>query len=460
MSTVAGTAQAGSAAPLKKISLWRLLAAAREGGSRNALESAGRASRGALARVGLGPFRPYLVTEPRHAQHILRDNAANYPRGAMMYGPVRRLVGDGIAGEGPGWKASRDVLATVFAGQYINKITDDMADTVERVVDDLLVRAADRPVDADTEMIRIVHHVVSVVFFGGRIPVEESDRLGAAITAAWNSIIWRMAMPFVPDFVPMPGDRTFRRTARLVDEKLWPLVQEGRRRPPGGEDVVSRLIAGLNAQGEPFTDQQVRDDVVSLFVSGSETTALAMTWLWVVLDDHPEVAERLYEEIDRVVGQDKPRREHVRQLTYTQMVLYELLRVYSVGWALPRVAKHDDVIDGVPIKAGSTLVISPYLVHRNERVWERPEVFDPERFSPERNKARIAEHGRFAYLAFGLGDHSCLGEQFFKVEASLTLASLLRRARPRLHRDGPVEARLGLTLRPRRPVKITLDARS
>lgn len=460
MSTALGAESDTSAASLERVSSRRLISLYRQGGALHALQAIGRASEGAIARIDLGPFRPYLVTDPAHVQHVLRDRADNYERGAVMWKPVSRLVGNGISSEGPAWRSSREVLARVFSGQYIGRFTERMAEAINGAADDLLARAAREPVDVRREMNRLMHRAISLVFFDDRLPPEDIDRLGAAVSAASGSFMSRMAMPFMPNAVPMPGDRTFRRATRTVDEILRPLVAEGRRRPPGGHDVVSKLIEAHEADGSPFSDQRVRDDVVALFVSGTESTADGLTWLWVALDEHPQCAARVYEEIEREVGDGPAGPEHIRRLPYTQMFLQEVLRLHTVGWAVPRMAVHDDVIAGVPIKAGSTVVLSPYLTHRDRRIWESPEEFDPERFTPERVKERVQRHGRFAYFPFGAGDHVCLGEQLFRIETTLIMASLLSRARPVLHRSEPIEPQLTLTVRPSRPIEMMLAARS
>jgi cytochrome P450 len=204
----------------------------------------------------------------------------------------------------------------------------------------------------------------------------------------------------------------------------------------------------------------VRDGIVSLFVAGTETTMTALTFLWGALDAHPDVARRLYDEIDEVVGAGRPRRAHLPRLVYTKMVLDELLRLYSVGWILPRVVVSDDVIGGVRIPAGSTVLVSPYLTHRLPDVWPDPGAFDPERFAPHREERR----NRFAYLAFGAGPHRCVGSFFFTVEAALIVATILTRYRPVLDAARPDAGRLpaaqpGLTLKPRRRAEISLTSR-
>jgi cytochrome P450 len=248
----------------------------------------------------------------------------------------------------------------------------------------------------------------------------------------------------------MPGDRAFRRAKRTIREILGPIVTEARRRPTDGTDAVSLLLRGRNAEGEPLTDQQISDDIVALYVASSESTVVALTWLWVALDAHPEVVDRLCAEIDEVVGDGPLRGEHVRRLPYTAKVLNELLRVHSVGWIVPRTAEADDVIDGVPIPAGSIVVISPYLTHRLPRLWPDPAVFDPERIVPEQP---------LAHLAFGDGGHQCVGQAFFQIEATMILAAVLRKYRLRMRPGTQVDPHVALTVQPRRRIPLTVHHR-
>lgn len=423
-----------------------------------AFERIGARADGRIALLRLGPFRPYLVTHPDHVHHVLRRNAANYPRRGMMWEPFSRLVGHGIAGEGPVWDASRSILQPAFSGQQIAARTDAMAGEIAAAVDDLAARAAaPEGVDAAIEMTRIVQRVIDMVFFAGRIGGDDADRLGAAISTAMRSFTARILMPFVPLAVPMPGDRAFRAATRTVEEILGPVVARARARPSAdGTDVVSLLMRGRDADGRPLGDRRIRDDIVGLWVAGSESSAIALTWVWAALSAHPEVADRLRAEVDEVLGDGPIDRAAVRRLRYTAMVLQEVLRMHSVAWVVPRTAAAADVIGGVPIPAGATVVVSPYLTHRLPSVWERPEAFDPGRFAPERVRGRHP----LAHLPFGVGAHECIGQNFFLREATLVLATILRRYRPVITtRTRPAEAEASLTVRPRHPVRLRLIPR-
>ena len=426
------------------------------------IDDIGRESAGEIVRLGLGPVRAYLVTHPDHVERVLDGNAANYRREGLMWRPLSRLVGE-PSGADPEWPIKRDTFASLLSGPNIATVTDAMADRIAGAVEELAGRAADgRRLDAAEEMNRVVYRAITEIFVGGKLSTADTDALGAAITTATTSSFRaRMLMPFVPNAVPLPGDRAFKNAVRAVDDLIFPIVRAARKGSGAdgadGADIVSRLLAARGEDGRRLGDRGVRDGIVSLFVAGTETTVTALTFLWGVLETRPDVARRLYAEIDEVVGAGPPRRAHLPKLGYTRMVLDELLRVYSVGWILPRVVVADDEIDGVRIPRGATVLVCPYLTHRIPEVWPDPGTFDPERFAPHRADRR----NRYAYLAFGAGAHRCVGSFFFSVEAALIVAAILGRYRPGTGRTGTglPEAQPGLTLKPRRREELSLADR-
>jgi cytochrome P450 len=307
--------------------------------------------------------------------------------------------------------------------------------------------------DAVAEMTRLVHRVINPVFFGSRISADQCDRLGGEVATALGSLLWRMAMPFVPIRVPMPGDRAFLRATRTINRMLLPVIDRARRESDDGADLMSALLRGRGADGRPLSDEHVGQDIVALFVAGSESSALTLTWAWVVLARHPDVADRVRREADQVLGGGPARPEHVRRLVFTQQVMAEVMRLYSMAWAVPRVAREDDMIGRLHVPAGSTLVISPYLTHRLSEFWPDPLRFDPGRFE----KKAVRGRHPLAYLPFGDGVHQCVGQAFFTMESVLVLATVLSRydirltgdPRPRLAVALPPSGRVGLALAPR-----------
>ncbi|WP_432981200.1 cytochrome P450 [Dactylosporangium sp. CA-233914] len=415
-------------------------------------ETIGGQANGAVVRLNLGLFRPYLVTHPDDVQHVLSDDAGRYMREGMLWKPVHRLTGNGISGDGPPWKASREVLRPVFAARHVAALTDLLATTVNEAVDGLDDHATTgKPFDVADEMTRIADLVLGRAFFGGGISAADGGRLGRAVAVAFTSLTARMLLPFAPSWMPLPGDSAFRRAVRTVDEVIDPLVTQRRHQPDAG-DVVALLCQVRNEAGQPLSDRRIRDDVVAMYVAGTETTAMALTWLWVALEANPAVAAKLRAEVEQVVGDARPSAAHLPQLRYTRMVIQEVLRLYPSAWFIPRTMLGSDVVGGVRLPAGSTVMVSPYLTHRLPSVWgEDSHTFDPERFAPERAKPH-----RFAYLPFAGGPHQCLGSQLFMIEAQLVVAAMLSRYRPRLRDDGPVRPQLAVTLRPDRQLAMTI----
>ncbi|TQS25404.1 cytochrome P450 [Microbispora sp. KK1-11] len=419
----------------------------------SAFEEVGRQADGRLVRLNMGPFRPYLVTHPDHVQHVLRTNQPNYVREGMFWDPLVPLLGGGILSDGETWQDSRRVLQPLFTAKYVDSLAERMAEIVAEQID-AIVRPGE-PFDVVDGISAIVHPTIVRLFFGDRISREDIARLipayEVAVTATWP----RLLMPFVPDSVPLPGDRPFRRSIETINSVVYPRVHEARRTAADGKDVVSAICRARAGDPGEAGDRRIRDDMVSMHGASTETSATALTWAWVALDAHPELAEKVYAEIDEVVGTETVGPSHLPELRYLKMFLSELVRLYPPGWILPRQAVETDEIGGVTVKAGSTVMLSPYLTHRLEGFWDRPEEFDPERFAPERERRH-----RWAYFPFGGGPHQCLGQHLFMIEAQLLMAGLLSRYRPVLTASRPVRPRLASSLRPNQKVKLTFVERA
>lgn len=419
-----------------------------------ALVAFGNASGGAVVRLNLGAFRPYLVSNPAHVQRVLRDNSANYPRDGkgMLWGSVKRLFGEGIMAEGQVWQASRKTLQPLFTARRVEALVDGMADEIALAVDAIPV---DETVDIGAELSRIVCRAVMRVLFAGKVSVPDALTIVNAQNDIAKAIVARLLLPFVPNSVPMPGDRAFRDGVRRIDDILLPVVRKARAEPDGGDDIIATLSRARSPEGVNLDERQVRNDTVAMFATATETTYGILTYVFPVLDAHPEVAEKVYAEIGEVVGAGPPRREHLGRLTYTRMVLEELLRLYPVGWLIPRVAVGPDEIDGVTIPKGADIFISPYITQRMDAFWERPDEFDPDRFAPQRAERRH----RYAHYPFGGGPHQCLGQHLFFLEAQLIVAAILSRFRFRLTKPGIPAPQVAASLRPGERVELTLTRR-
>jgi cytochrome P450 len=206
--------------------------------------------------------------------------------------------------------------------------------------------------------------------------------------------------------------------------------------------------------GEQMTDKQLRDEVMTIFIAGHETVASTLAWTWYMLAQHPEVESRLHAELAAVLGGRTPTFQDLPQLTYTRMVVEEVLRLYPAAWSIFRTAIANDVIGDHSIPAGSVVMVSPYVLHRTPAFWEQPERFNPERFTPERSAGRP----RYAYAPFGGGPRQCIGNNFALMEAQLILAMAAQRYRLHSVPGRPVKPSIAVTLRPRPSVDMTLQA--
>lgn len=419
----------------------------------NALAEIGRQAEGEVVRLDLGFFRPYLVTHPDHVQQVLKSDWTNYRREGMFWRPLRRLLGASILGEGKPWESSREVLQPLFTRRYIATIAEEMAKTIALRIQELDRYAlSGRLIDAAEEMAGIVNQAVIRVLFGDRITPADGERLAPAYDTAATSINFRLLMPFMPYSVRVPGDRAFMKAVEAVDDVLFPIIRKARADRSDSLDVISALCRAREEDDTEIGNRQIRDDLVSVYGAASESTAMTLTWLWPLLDAHPQVAERLYEEIDRVVGAGPAVPAHVPELRYTRMILQELLRLYPAGWIFPRMATRTAEIGGMRVKAGSQVLISPYATHRLDGFWERPLEFDPERFAPEGQERRH----KYSYFPFGGGPHQCLGQHLFYVEAPLLVAAILSRFRPTLATTGPFTPAPAASLRPREKIALKL----
>jgi cytochrome P450 len=244
------------------------------------------------------------------------------------------------------------------------------------------------------------------------------------------------------------------RTLGEFDTEIDRLINMRSIGPESGlKDLLARLIAARDEQtGGGMTAREVRDQAITIFTAGHETTAMAMTWTWYLLSQHPVEEAKLHSELHRVLGGRAPNSDDLSKLAYTRMVIEESMRLYPPVHTIAREALADDTLAGRHVPKGSNVLIAPWVLHRHEQLWHSPGQFDPERFSPEQTAARP----RFSYLPFGGGRRICIGAAFAMAEATILLATIAQRYRLRLVSGHPVEPQGLITLRPRRGMMMTL----
>jgi cytochrome P450 len=267
------------------------------------------------------------------------------------------------------------------------------------------------------------------------------------------------------DFLELPAwlkKFTFAPRAEAIfaelDQVIAQLLASRAAAPVDGpaKDLLARLIAARDEEtGRGMTAEEMRNQIITIFLAGHETTSQALTWTWYLLSQHPAAEARLHAELDHVLGGRTPRHEDLAKLPFTRMVIEESMRLYPPAHALGRTAIHADEVRGRRVRPGTSIIISPWLLHRNPKLWERPERFEPERFAAEHAAARH----RFAYIPFGAGPRICIGAAFAMAEGMLILAAIAQRYRLRLKPGFAVEPQALITLRPRHGMRMILERR-
>jgi len=265
----------------------------------------------------------------------------------------------------------------------------------------------------------------------------------------------RLSSPLAGVLERLPSSRKYHRATERVDELVYGLIKERRASRHDKGDLMSMLLRAEDEDGSSMTDSQVRDEVLITFAAGHETTANALTWTWYLLSQSPAAEEKLHAEVDAVIGSRAPSYDDVPRLEYATKVLTESMRIYPPAWILVRQAVKDSVIGGYSIPLGADLVLSQYVTHHDPRLFSEPEMFDPDRWTPEMRSALP----RFAYFPFGGGARSCIGEPFAWMEGVLLLAAISRRWSMRHLEGHRVEMLPRITLRPKHGMMMRLTRR-
>ncbi len=379
----------------------------------------------------------------------MQDNHTNYIKGPF-FDPIRAIAGNGLfTADGELWLRQRRLIQPAFHRQRIASFGQVMTDQAERMLarwDAAVTAAPDRPLDVSAAMVRLTMAVVSAAMFGAAVD-DAADAISAAIQVGLDDIQYRFDRPFYPPLGwPLPHNRRVQAAIRTLDQTVFQMIE--RRRSSGEErdDLLGMLMAARDeGASHGMDDRQLRDEVITIFVAGHETTARLLTWVFYLLDQHHDVAARLRAELATVLGGRTPTMADLPNLVYTRQVIDETLRLYPPVWVTNRQALAEDAALGYRIPAGALVSISPYAAHRHPAFWSDPERFDPERFNSEQATGRH----RFAYLPFGGGPRQCIGNTFALTEAVLILATVAQRYQLHLPPGARVEVVPQATLQPR-----------
>jgi cytochrome P450 len=402
---------------------------------------------GDVVRYRVAHMTWYQVNHPEGIARILQENNRNYGKGALTLGILRPVAGNGLfLSEGEFWLRQRRLMQPTFHHRHVAAFGTMIVDATQAMLDRWQAHANEgQPRDIMREMSGLTLDVVSRALFS--TPAGYDAGVAQAIATLVEDIGYRFAVPFYPPpRVPTPRNRRHRAALGALDRAIYGIIAARRRGDTAGDDLLG-LLMGVRDEdtGQGMSDQQLRDEVITLFVAGHETTAVALAWACHLLAAHPEAAERVQAEQTGVLGDRAAAAADLPRLPYARMVIDETMRLYPPAWITNRQAIADDEVCGYHIPAGAVVLVSPYVMHRHPAYWEQPERFDPERFAPERSAGRP----HYAYFPFGGGPRQCIGKGLALMEAQLILAAVAQRFRLRHVPGHNVEPHALVTLRPR-----------
>ena len=404
--------------------------------------------------------RRFLINDPAMIKHVLLDNAANYQKTEITRRILEPGLGRGlITSEGETWRRHRRTMSPAFDHRSIASYAPVMTAAAHEMLAEWRKLGEDASIDVATAMMGLTLNIISRTMFS-----SDSDHIVAIMERGAGRYQAQMR-PNMMDFLGLPAwlaglgrIRVANRTLGEFDTEIDRLIKLRSNNPENGpKDLLARLIEARDEQtGGGMTAQEVRDHVITIFMAGHETTAMAMTWTWYLLSQHAAEEAKLHAELTAVLGGRAPNSEDLSKLTYTRMVIEESMRLYPPVHTIGREALADDTLAGRRVPKGSAVLIAPWVLHRHRKLWHDPGRFDPERFSAEQSAARA----RFTYLPFGGGRRICIGAAFATAEATILLATVAQRYRLRLVPGHSVEPQGLITLRARHGMKMVLTPRA
>lgn len=408
---------------------------------------------GDIVALRLGAWPAVLLNHSDYAEYVLVKNHRSFIKLRFFFRHVDAIFGQGLlTSEGEFWQRQRRLMAPAFQPRPLAAYGETIVRYTERMLETW--RPDDRR-NVHIDMMALTLGIAAKTLFDAETD-EDVAEIGQAFNAVTDEIAVRMFQLFrIPDAVPTPGNLRYLRGVRRIDRLVTRIIQERRRHGGQRGDLLSMLIAARDDEGRSMTDQQLRDEVITLLIAGHETTALALSWTWYLLSQHPDADAKLAAETRHVLGGRTPTVDDLPNLRFTEQVVTEAMRLYPPAWGFGREAIADCEIGGYVIPAGTTIILSPWVMHRDPRHFERPTEFCPERWSGD----LASRLPRFVYMPFGGGPRICIGSRFAMMEAVLILATIAQRFRLEWQSDHPVVPLPSITLRPKGGVWVRLVPR-
>lgn len=408
---------------------------------------------GDVASMRLGRRLAYLISSPALIETVLVTDHRHFVKHSFFWRHVDAIFGRGLlTSEGDFWLRQRRLMAPAFHHDRIQAYGQVMVDGAER----MLAGWREGEIrDVHPDMMRLTLEIVAKALFDAEVTADV-DEVGEALDTGLREVAARFRRPFgIPDWVPTPGNRRYRRAVARLEGVVYRIIAEHRARGDGGGDLLSVLMRVRDDAGRGMSERQLRDESITLLLAGHETTALALSWAWYLLGRHPHVDRALAAELERTLSGRPPSLGDLAALRYTEAVVLESMRLFPPAYAFGREAVADCELGGYPVPAGTTLFMSPWVMHRDPRFYD-----EPERFAPERWLDGLADRlPRFTYFPFGGGPRICIGNRFAMMESVLILATVARRFRLELAPGCAPTPFPTITLRPSGGVPMRLARR-
>lgn len=411
-----------------------------------------------LMAFNIAHFRGCYVNHPDGVNHILQSNHRNYSKDNLNYRTLKPVIGEGlITSEGDHWLRQRRMIQPAFHHSHQIRF----AKTVQNRTSDMLenwqhAEKNGAPLELWNEMTRLTLRVIAEFLFGVDIQDVESQ-IEEAFDVVNAETSYRLrTLSLLPRWVPTRRNRRFQAGRSTLEKIVYKIINDRCLVGKQPDDLLAHLLTARDDKaGEGMRDRQVRDEVMTMLLAGHETSATLLTWTFYMLANHPEWMDRLVEETDAALGGRTPTLKDLVHLEDTQRTLKEALRLYPPVWILSRTAQEEDSVCGYSVPPGMNMILSPYAMHRHPDYWDRPERFDPDRFSERRSRDRHP----FSYFPFGSGPRRCIGSELAIMEAGLIVTMVLQRYRIKPANGDLIAPEPWITLRPRPTPRLILESR-
>jgi cytochrome P450 len=392
----------------------------------------------------------YFLFNPEHIEYLLASGSNNFVK--LRFPLFRQVVGNGlITSEGEFWRRQRGLSQPSFHRERIASYGRTMVELIEGR---MAGWSDGTEINLHDEMVLLTLQIVAATLFSSDVS-NEVDNVGQAL----DRIVYTFRSTatlrwFLDNSLPTPNHLRFKRDVKEIDRFVYRIIGERRASGQDTGDLLSMLLRAQDDAGAPMSDRQLRDEVITIFLAGFETTSVTLLWAWILLSQNPDVEDRLGSELSHVLGERPPTVADLPQLRYVDWIVKETLRLYPPIHGIAREAANDCEVGGYPIRRGSYVSAFPWVVHHDARWYDEPLKFRPERWGEEKS----SHLPRFAYFPFGGGPRICIGNTFALMEAVLVLSTIGQRFRLR-RRPGKIELVPALTLRPSGDMRVRLERR-